>query len=249
MIQWQPRKNNRLVSGKMAKAPKTVMWDFDGTLVPFTSWRLALMDVLDECQPGHGVDQEQIRPFLRDGFPWHKPQESHTHLNTPEAWWKQLEPVFIRAFEGVGFAGSRAQELAQQVRRHMTDPTRYILLEDTLPTLKYLAGQGWNQGILSNHMPELPEVVSALGLNRFINFCLSSGNTGYEKPHPQSFRLALAQAGNPEKVWMVGDNVVSDVKGAEDAGIAAILVGQTPIKGIKYCAANLREVIRIVESH
>lgn len=232
----------------MAQGQKTILWDFDGTLVPFTSWRLALMDVLDECQPGHSVDQEQIRPFLRDGFPWHKPQESHTHLSTPEAWWKQLEPVFVRAFQGVGLAETRAQELSRYVRRHMTDSRRYTLLEDTLPTLKYLAEKGWTQGILSNHMPELSGVVRALGLDPFIDFCLSSGITGYEKPHPQAFRLALEQAGNPEKVWMVGDNVIADIKGAEDAGIAAILVNQPPVEEVKYCAANLREVIRIVES-
>jgi putative hydrolase of the HAD superfamily len=185
---------------EMAQGKKTILWDFDGTLVPFTSWRFALMDVLNECEPGHGIDQEQIRPFLRDGFPWHKPEEPHTHLTTPEAWWTHLEPVFVRAFQGVGFTNTRAQELGRQVRKQMTNPGRFSLLEDTLPTLKYLQEHGWSHGILSNHMPELPEIVKALGLNPYVDFCLTSGITGYEKPHPQSYRLALSLAGNPEKV-------------------------------------------------
>jgi putative hydrolase of the HAD superfamily len=242
------RKNNQRVSAKMANGRRIILWDFDGTLVPFTSWRSALMDVLDECEPGHHIGQEQIRPFLRDGFPWHKPQEPHTHLTTPEAWRTHLEPVFVRAYLGVGFNDQRAQDLARQVRKHMTNPKRFVLLEDTLPTLKYLIEQGWSHGILSNRMPELPEIVRAIGLNPFIDFCLTSGVTGYEKPNPQSFRLALSQASNPEKVWMVGDNVVSDIKGAEDVGITAILVHHPPTEGVKYCAADLQEVVKIIEA-
>ena len=191
----------------MAQGKKTIFWDFDGTLVPFTSWRLALMDVLDECEPGHYIDQEQIRPFLRDGFPWHKPQEPHTHL-TPEAWWEHLEPVFVRAFTGVGFKDGKAKALAKQVRKHMINPKRYTLLDDTVPTLKYLTEKGWNQGILSNHVPELPHIVKALGLSPFIGFCLASGVTGFEKPNPQAFMIALSRAGNPERAWMVGDNLI-----------------------------------------
>lgn len=38
------------------------------------------------------------------------------------------------------------------------------------------------------------------------------------------FQLALAEAGDPHHVWMVGDNAVADVAGAQAVGIPAILV-------------------------
>jgi hypothetical protein len=44
------------------------------------------------------------------------------------------------------------------------------------------------------------------------------------KPHPDAFRMALRAAGAPRAVWMVGDNPIADVRGAEAMGIPAILV-------------------------
>jgi putative hydrolase of the HAD superfamily len=233
----------------MIQGKKFILWDFDGTLVRFSSWRLALMDVLNECEPGHNIDQEQIRPFLRDGFPWHKPEEPHFHLKNPDDWWRALEPVFVRCYQGIGYSAERATELATQVRRYMIKSERYVLYEDTLKVLAELKEKGWKHVILSNHMPELPEIVNMIGLSPYIAYSITSGVTGYEKPHPQAFRIALEAAGNPRKVWLVGDNLASDVQGAEAADIPAILVHSPRIEGVRYYAANLSDVIGIIENN
>ncbi|MBN1366966.1 MAG: HAD family hydrolase [Dehalococcoidales bacterium] len=226
---------------------KTIIWDFDGTLVQFTSWRYALIDVLNEFEPGHDIDHEQLRPFLRSGFPWHKPEEPHFHLSTPEAWWDSLEPFFTRVYQSVGFNMERAALLARQVRKQMTNPKRFILFEDTIPVLTELKKNGWRNVILSNHMPELPDIVRSLELTPLIEFCLTSGVTGYEKPNPQAFHMALSLAGDPKNVWMAGDNPISDVKGAEIQGIPAILVRGQKNEEAKYKAKDLWEVIKIIE--
>jgi putative hydrolase of the HAD superfamily len=225
---------------------KVVFWDFDGTLVYFTSWRFAVMDVLDELEPGHGIDPEAVRPFLKNGFPWHNPEEPHLHLCTPDAWWQALTPVFTGCYEGVGFSNQRAAELANQVRRHMTMPQRFKLYEDTLPVLATLKENGWRQVIISNHMPELPSIVNALGLAPYFEKCLNSAATGYEKPNPEAYRLALSLAVNPEKTWMVGDNPISDVQGAESNGIPAILVHKTPPDATVRYAPDLTSALRII---
>jgi putative hydrolase of the HAD superfamily len=225
---------------------KVVLWDFDGTLVAFTSWRYAIMDVLDEFEPGHKIDSEQVRPFLRNGFPWHRPDEPHHHLAGPDAWWQALEPLFASAYQGVGFDRERAAELAGQVRRYMVQPQRYALFEDTLPVLVGLQEKGWRHIILSNHMPELPAVVTGLGLSRYLDGCITSAVTGYEKPNPKAFANALTVAGNPEVVWMVGDNLISDVKGAEAAGIPAILVRNPPEGEVRFTAGDLSEAAKII---
>jgi len=233
----------------ISRSQPTILWDFGGTLVHFTNWRGALMDVLDEYEPGHGIDQEQIRPLLRDGFPWHKPEESHLHLSQPEAWWANLEPLFVKTYQRVGFNTKRSRFLAKQVRRHMIDHRRYILYEDTIPVLKYLVENGWRHVILSNHMPELPEVVKALGLSQFIEACFVSAVTGYEKPNPEAFRIALSALGNPGAIWMVGDNFISDIKGAETAGIPAILVHSSEPGDVKYRANNLFDAAKIIREN
>jgi putative hydrolase of the HAD superfamily len=239
----------------MVQSRGVIFWDFDGTLVHFTSWRLALMDVLNECEPGHNIDDEQIRPFLRDKFPWHRPEEPHTHLNNPDNWWRALESAFVKCYREVGYKDERSGELASQVRRYMLQPDRYILYDDVIPVLSEVKGEGWRNVILSNHMPELPDVVHTLGLSPYFDFCITSAATGYEKPNPQAFLLALRRAGNPEKAWMVGDNIISDIHGAEAAGITAILVHEPHVhsnqtlnmKDIRYYSPDLTGAIKIIE--
>ena len=51
-----------------------------------------------------------------------------------------------------------------------------------------------------------------------------SAVTGYEKPHPEAFRLVLRRFGEPRERWMVGDNPHADVAGAQALGIPAVLV-------------------------
>lgn len=233
----------------MTQKKKVILWDFDGTLVRFTSWRMALRDVLNECDPGHQIDPEQMRPFLRDGFPWHRPEEPHLHLSNPDDWWQATEPVFARCYRGVGYDDKRAGELAIEVRKHMTVPARYQLYEDAISVLATLRDEGWSQIILSNHMPELPEIVRALGISPYIDSCLTSAATGWEKPNPKAFHNALETAGNPQKKWMIGDNIAADVKGAEAAGIAAILVHAPQIVEVKYSAAELTGVLNIIREY
>jgi len=55
----------------MEQSEQIILWDFEGTLVNRPGlWRSALMEVLDVNEPDHQVDMEQIRPYLRDAFPW-----------------------------------------------------------------------------------------------------------------------------------------------------------------------------------
>jgi putative hydrolase of the HAD superfamily len=53
---------------------------------------------------------------------------------------------------------------------------------------------------------------------------VAAARTGYEKPHPEAYAAGRAAAGDPDELWMVGDNPVADVAGAEAANIPAILV-------------------------
>jgi putative hydrolase of the HAD superfamily len=232
----------------MSDINSTILWDFDGTLAIRPGlWRSSLMEVLNKHEPNHHVDEEQIRLYLRDGFFWHKPEEPHLHITTSDAWWSHTETIFIRAYQGVGFDHKRASELAKLVRQYYINPERFILYDDTIPVLKYLSEKGWKHAILSNHIPELPDIVKALCLSAHIDFCITSAATGYEKPNPEAFRKALSIAGNPKIVWMIGDNLNADIRGAEAVGLPAILVRNPTGENVKYFARNLLEAASIIE--
>ena len=148
-----------------------------------------------------------------------------------------------------GSSPRHAAELAGRVRARYVDPTRvWELFPDTRPVLERLREDGWRHVVLSNHVPELPAIAAGLGLTPLVDHIVSSAATGYEKPHPEAFRLALELCGNPEEVWMVGDNPRADVAGAEAVGIPAVLV-RTQHEPAKRIAADLYEAAATITRH
>jgi putative hydrolase of the HAD superfamily len=122
---------------------KLLIWDFDGTLGYRASddnmgygaggaWTASLLEVVRRETPDMRVTPEDLRPYLQSGFPWQVPDVPHTHLDSADAWWDALEPVFVRAYEGVGLPGDRAQALAKLVRPTYLNPDRWWLFDDTL---------------------------------------------------------------------------------------------------------------------
>jgi len=226
---------------------KVILWDFDGTLAYRDGmWSATLLEVLRSAIPETPVSREAIRPFLQTGFPWHSPSVAHTDIRSPDEWWAKLLPVSERAFVGVGVEGTRARELAQRVRARFCDKAAWHLYDDVLPALARLAELGWSHHILSNHVPELADMVRALGLAETIKAVHCSAVTGYEKPHREAFRRATEGLPSDATVWMVGDNADVDVLGAEACGIRAILVRKPDPRATRYSEglSGITELLR-----
>lgn len=204
---------------------RTILWDFDGTLAWREGvWSGALLQALDQHCAGHGFCRDDIHPRIVHGFPWHYPETVHTHLNRPERWWAELCAHLSLVFRDLGYEEELSETLARTTRIIYTDATSFRLFDDTVPALEALREAGCRHVILSNHVPELPNLVRELGLLPLFDDIISSALIGYEKPHPEAFTIGLRVAGDPDEVWMVGDNLIADVRGAEALGIPAILV-------------------------
>jgi putative hydrolase of the HAD superfamily len=220
-----------------------VIWDFDGTLgYRQGMWSGTLVEILRHAMPECPATVDDIRPHLRAGFPWHHPDRLHTPPKTAEAWWASLLPVFERAFHhGARLPADDARRLAQHVRAAYLNPERWHLFDDALQCLRALTASGWRHVILSNHVPELPDLVRALGLASYMEQVFSSAQTGVEKPHPQAFRNVLTALGGTTQIWMVGDSMQADIAGAQAVGLPAVLVrGHHPHAA--YCCETLAEL-------
>jgi putative hydrolase of the HAD superfamily len=205
---------------------RVILWDFDGTLAERPGlWGACLLETLDAEEPGHSATVEQLRPYLRQGFPWHTPDVAHPELSDPERWWARVGVVLTAAYEGVGIERERAAAIARRAATRYADASHgWRLYPETLAVLGELRGHGWRHAILSNHIPELPALCDGLGLSALIEVVITSAAIGYEKPHAHAFAIARKRCGEPTELWMVGDNPVADVAGAEAVGIPAILV-------------------------
>ena len=216
---------------------KVILWDFDGTLAYRDGmWSATLLEVLHAAFPDSTVSREAIRPYLQTGFPWHTPTLPHTDIRSADDWWARLNPVFERAFREAGVEGARAHELAGQVRARFLDESAWHLYGDVLPALGRLAEEGWSHQILSNHVPELADLVRVLGLAELVKAVHCSAVSGHEKPHPEAFRKAVARLPPDAAVWMIGDNMEADVLGAEACGIRSILVRKPDPRASRFSA-------------
>jgi putative hydrolase of the HAD superfamily len=220
---------------------RAVLWDFDGTLAHREGrWSACLIDALDEVLPGHGIERATVRPYLQDGLPWHRPKLAHPELADPDSWWTHVGGVLERACTAVGLDAEHAAEVARRFRVVYGDHTRtWALYDDALPSLEALRDAGWRHVILSNHVPELPALVDGLGVGPLVDAVVNSATTGYEKPHPEAFAAGRRAAGDPDELWMVGDNPVADVEGATAAGIPAILVRRDGAPGLEAVVSRL----------
>ena len=226
---------------------KYLIWDFDGTLGYRTGmWSGAAMEVLQSVVPESNVSREQLRPFLQNGFPWHQPDQPHPEISTRDEWWNRLDPIFERAFmQGAGLDRQHAQILAQQIRDVYPHPANWHLYDDTILTLEALSDRGWKHFMLSNHVPELTNILVYLGIDRYFEQVFNSAEIGYEKPHPQAFQVVLNRTNNYSAIWMIGDNIQADIMGAGNLGIPSILVRKKSPAAKIYCE-TLIQVLDVV---
>jgi putative hydrolase of the HAD superfamily len=153
--------------------------------------------------------------------------------------------VLRGALASVGITGSLADRVLARARFEYTRLDRWSLYPDAVPALDRFRGAGWRQAILSNHYPELPDIVRGLGISDYFEAVLSSASIGLEKPNSQAFACVMQDLGHPETAWMIGDNAEADIAGAAHCGIPGVLVrGNVP--GLD-CAPDLLAAVDLIE--
>ena len=120
-------------------------------------------------------------------------------------------------------------DLAQRVwKLAMSVPKDFIPFNDVVPALEQLREAGYKVGVITNLRRDLGELCRQVGLSPYLDFMVSSEEVGMEKPHPPIFMAALKRVGaKPEEVVHVGDQLRSDVLGAQGVGMRAVLIDRS----------------------
>ena len=129
-----------------------------------------------------------------------------------------------RVLRGAGVEVS--QEQAWQIwRRIRKIDYGLALFDDTVPALNACRQMGLTVGLISNMNQSGDELADSMGLLPYIDFSITSHEVGAEKPSPLIFERALERAeAQPERAVHVGDQITSDIVGAVNAGINAVLL-------------------------
>src|SRR5690606_10059742 len=100
----------------------------------------------------------------------------------------------------------------------------YRLYDDVLCLLSSLKDADIRLGLVTNGASDTQRgKLQALGIEPYFTAVVVSGEMGIAKPDPRVFASALAQLGvEPAAACHVGDNLTTDVAGANAAGMVSV---------------------------
>lgn len=130
------------------------------------------------------------------------------------------------------------------------------LIDGTLELVSYLKLKGIKIGVLTNgvFIDQANKLVK-LKLDSFIDYLVTSDMCACDKPNPKIFRYLLNKmCVSPDQVVMIGDDIVADIKGANNLGIRTIYLknsnsGNIGKKFVKpdYIKTNHKDVLKLIE--
>lgn len=206
---------------------QAIIWDFDGTLTRRPD--MWCTSIAEACQLAGALD---VTPADFDNtaylyLPWNTKQLCHPHAESAELWWHAfLTHVRPLVAERVNRTVVDMEAVLHAVRKLALDPQRYEVLTESTIAVTRISASGLPQYVLSNHVPELDEIVSDLFPYRFREVW-SSGRIGFEKPREEIFRYALDRIPFPaDTVLMVGDDYYRDLEPARTLGMQVMHVSE-----------------------
>ncbi len=144
-------------------------------------------------------------------------------MNANEQW------AFFSNFEQLILKGAGhevGQVVAGQVWAEVRKQEyRIALFPDVIDGLDRLRSHGLTVSVISNMNTTGERLCDDLGLTGHVDFAITSGEIGFEKPDPRIFEAALARANvTADQAALVGDQLESDIYGAEAVGMRPILM-------------------------
>jgi putative hydrolase of the HAD superfamily len=113
----------------------------------------------------------------------------------------------------------------EELTAALMEALEFAAYPDAAPVLRSLRAAGCRLVVVSNWDVSLGERLSQTGLAPLLDEVVSSAAVGVLKPRPAPFERALELAGvSAADAWHVGDSVDEDVRGAQAAGIRAVLI-------------------------
>jgi HAD superfamily hydrolase (TIGR01549 family) len=216
--QCSPLKRLIMTSTPRRAWPKAILFDLDDTLWP-------IAPVIRQAEAS-------LHQWIADHAPRVSERFSIEHLRQARLALLAAQPKFhldlgalrraglVSAFEQ---AGEDIDKVEQAMIHFFAARNAVIPYDDVLPVLLRLKGRV-KLGSVSNGNADL----QAIGLAHHFSVSVAAWQLGCAKPDPAIFRAACdALEVAPHEAVYVGDDVLLDVKGAQQAGLRAVWLNRT----------------------
>jgi putative hydrolase of the HAD superfamily len=213
--------------------PRAVFFDLVGTLI---RGRRPIGDQYAEELRRFGVEADPARldlAFLQAmrtapamAFPGRTVSEA---AELERQWWRLL----VRQVTDVAGLGHRLEGTAfdrvfAALYDRFTTDRAWELYPDVVPALSGLRGRGLALGLITNYDSRVFQVLEVLGLAPLLDSVTIPAHVGAAKPDPAIFRHAVSGLGLvPGDALHVGDELEDDYRGAEAAGMRAVLLDRS----------------------
>lgn len=207
---------------------RAVFFDLDGTLQhSHASNDQTLLEIASRA--GLAFSNEQRLKALRWAhYYWAQSAELIQDLETYGNDQDSFLTNYIRRYAiEAGCHPDRAASLAPPVYRDLKESElEEAWVSPEVPeTLRRLKAAGLILAVVSNREEPIGDVLGKLDLGSYFDFALTSGEVGSWKPDAEIFRRAVQLAGiAPRQAIYVGDNLYTDIVGARNAGLRAVLL-------------------------
>ena len=224
---------------------KTILWDFDGTLsYPNKSFFTALYTAVSES--GYEIEKEKTEEFLQKAYSWKKYDIIYPD-KTGEKWWDTLFDEMNAFLHENGVSETDFEKIDSRFKEALIDFENYRLYDDAIETLEKCKELGYKNYIASNNYPEIIKIFENIGIAPYMEEYFISSYMGYEKPRAEFYNYAKEVAGNPDVLYMIGDNPAADIKGGKDAGCIAVAVHECRESEADYYFEKLTDIVKILK--
>jgi putative hydrolase of the HAD superfamily len=129
---------------------------------------------------------------------------------------------------GVGVDAVNNPELLRKVlarQQALSAGMHFVLFDDVLPALSSLRERRMVLGVLTNLDQDMAPLSRGLGLDNYVDFFVTSGEIGADKPKAPIFQAAMKRARvSAAEAVHIGDQYNVDVLGARAVGIKGLLL-------------------------
>lgn len=199
---------------------KAVSFDLGGTLITASAGQV-YSAVAQRF--GADLDPQAVQNSFVQAFAELTPKRplEGTNDKSERDWWYQVVTKTLSPFEPI----TKFDAYFDEVMKAFAKTGSFSIYPDVLPCLKALEKSGIRCVILSNWDSRVYEIIDGLGLRKYFEHIFVSSEIGYSKPNPRIFQHVLLKMElAPSEVLHVGDDLMADVMGAEQAGLEFRLI-------------------------
>ncbi len=227
---------------QFTRKPDAVLFDTDDTLYPYLpAHNAAMKAVQTKITQMFSISNEQFNIAFEQAR-----KETKSRLKQTASSHSRLL-YFQRMLEIFGLGSQFLLALDFEQTYWRTFLSNAVLFEGVKDFLDDLRLFGIPTAVVTDLSAQIQiRKIVYLGLDNYFDFIVTSEEAGYDKPHPDPFKIAVEKMQkNGGCIWMIGDSPVNDIDGARKA-VSAVTIqkvheGVEIGKGVYQPDAIIRE--------